>query len=975
MPVTYGFTTGPGDILTKVPMGALYLDRFQTLAAPSTLVLVNRFPPPKIDASVECSNYSPYDIEPNSEITIYLLTQGYHETATAGPYDLTDGATLLIKIDGGYTQEIILSGLTGGAATAIEVARSISLQLKKARCYLTSADKPGIISDSLGEDSSVQFTGGTAITELGFDLSVHSGSDGIESVPFNAYAGSVQNTNDTTYALSNGQTLLVTLNGAGSNTVTFYTADFVDIANATAVEVAAVLARDLAAVDGTAAATSSEARVTITSTKYGTGSSVQVTGGTARTILGFDTSLHVGSGDFVDISAATASEVNDVLNAALVNGESRLAADDLRVRLSTTRGQVYATGAPADAMGFSSSALVECANAEPYDLSEDQTLQLKVDGGNTQTIIFATEGPFSVDLASADLIVNILNRQLSGATAALSDSGTKVTIRSNTVTSSSSVQVTGGTANTAFGFDTNLHSGAGKGDWQIAEANVDDPIEFTLYDLGSAGFDRAKVYVRTDHERSLIWDSSIAFVKSGWTLWQNLSASPDSGYNDVWQVRLSHTADFISDERVVVEVEAADNAVATLDEEYYFGVEDTRRPTVEKITAWTSSLLRVKFSEPMNRGTTPTSSLYTRDVSGRASYHATINVGGTDYDNVVQAPVAEFIDGDVGLFLGSAHARNAVNNGPFEITNRLSATMVQVDATLVDEDPADPLTEIVPSLYISPYRIARIPPASTSTIEPSFIPLVTEARAVSALSVPTGDDATRYVELVLHDDLSPSLSYKLELVSMQDEAGNEIASEYTFTSWQPIDIPGRSFDLWDMIPFMNRDEDVSQDLERLVRCFDEVVKVMLNDVDRFAYLKEANSTREEVVPILLAHLGNPLSFVAGLSTDKQRDLIPLLVPMYKQKGTAAGIEDAVSFFLGKTVTVQSWITPIDTWILGESLLGFDTIVGPSSSFARFSFYIQHPASVTLTDSDKDIIEEIVEFVRPAHTHFIGYIAV
>jgi hypothetical protein len=78
----------------------------------------------------------------------------------------------------------------------------------------------------------------------------------------------------------------------------------------------------------------------------------------------------------------------------------------------------------------------------------------------------------------------------------------------------------------------------------------------------------------------------------------------------------------------------------------------------------------------------------------------------------------------------------------------------------------------------------------------------------------------------------------------------------------------------------------------------------------------------------------------------------------------------VSFFIGKTVTVVPFDIPTTTWTLGVSLLNYNTYVGPSMSRVRYSFYVDHTESLTAEEMSR--IREIVEFVRPAHTHFIGF---
>lgn len=102
-------------------------------------------------------------------------------------------------------------------------------------------------------------------------------------------AALVTSGNAETYALVNGQTLTVKVDGAAAQTVTFNTGDFVDIALATAAEVAAVITTDLSSPAATGA--DAAGSVTIVSDS---GGQVEVTGGTANTALAFPTTIFGG---------------------------------------------------------------------------------------------------------------------------------------------------------------------------------------------------------------------------------------------------------------------------------------------------------------------------------------------------------------------------------------------------------------------------------------------------------------------------------------------------------------------------------------------------------------------------------------------------------------------------------------------------------------------------------------------------------
>ena len=89
--------------------------------------------------------------------------------------------------------------------------------------------------------------------------------------------------------------------------------------------------------------------------------------------------------------------------------------------------------------------------------------------------------------------------------------------------------------------------------------------------------------------------------------------------------------------------------------------------------------------------------------------------------------------------------------------------------------------------------------------------------------------------------------------------------------------------------------------------------------------------------------------------------------MYRQKGTAVGIENAIRFFLGIDIAAIARFTGT-TLVLGVSELGVDWELGPSDSFARYAFNVV--VDRPLTEAERRQIRAIVDWMKPAHTHFI-----
>lgn len=148
-----------------------------------------------------------------------------------------------------------------------------------------------------------------------------------------------------------GQQLTFKIDRGPVQTITFQTGDFATPASATAEEVAQAINKGM--YGGKAKVTSAGAKITIESDKLGTGSYVEVTGGTANTILSFSTSEIQGTGNVADLRAVTVSEIKTIVEAAWTNGGGvTVSSSSGAVKISTVD-----TGATASVQVKSSSTL------------------------------------------------------------------------------------------------------------------------------------------------------------------------------------------------------------------------------------------------------------------------------------------------------------------------------------------------------------------------------------------------------------------------------------------------------------------------------------------------------------------------------------------------------------------------------------------------------------------------------------------
>lgn len=245
------------------------------------------------------------------------------------------------------------------------------------------------------------------------------------------------------------------------------------------------------------------------------------------------------------------------------------------------------------------------------------------------------------------------------------------------------------------------------------------------------------------------------------------------------------------------------------------------------------------------------------------------------------------------------------------------------------------------------------------------------APAVNVEVVSVTADTSSSVILELDIEMTPGAGYRVTATGTEDPWGNVVAPPddvALFTGYQPQVPANRSWDLWRMIPRKNRDEDPG-DLQKFIACLQEVSDLQLSLIDAWTDIIDPDKAPERFVDAMLIDLGNPFAF--DLDLGEKRRLIRILVPIYKQKGTAVGIVNAVRFFLGVEVTINAFAA--EGWILGEDELGDSgtdgtAVLGPGTSFNLYSFEVVSP--IGLTAEQRSQIIAIARYMKPGHTHLI-----
>jgi hypothetical protein len=345
-----------------------------------------------------------------------------------GPFSIAHNSTIQFQIDGGATQTFtfvsVAATLLGANAETYAVADGDTLIFTAnggASQTVTFATEAATILSLLAEPYDIS-TGQT--------LSVRVDGAGAQTVTFSGTAGAVATTTGAPWPLANAETVTFAIDGGANQVVTLAAADFVNIAAATAAELAAVYTTQLTGVTVTHDGTD----VTVTSNRLGTSSDVEIVAGTAGllTDLGYVVGNNAGTGFAAFLDAATASEVAAEINADTINC---VGADDggfVRITSDTvgTISRIQVAGGTANA-------------AIGFDTNET-----------------SGSGDFvDASVATALEMVNVINANTTGIVATVATTAVRLT--STIRGTSSQIDVAASTVATTLGLSLTAANGSG----------------------------------------------------------------------------------------------------------------------------------------------------------------------------------------------------------------------------------------------------------------------------------------------------------------------------------------------------------------------------------------------------------------------------------------------------------------------------------------------------------------------------------
>lgn len=366
--------------------------------------------------------------------------------------------------------------------------------------------------------------------------------------------------------------------------------------------------------------------------------------------------------------------------------------------------------------------------------------------------------------------------------------------------------------------------------------------------------------------------------------------------------------------------------------------------------------VRVRFSTTVSQSVTATGgALRVRDISGGVEFVA---------PSTLRAPGGAFTAADVGYSVGVVGANDVRNDGYRAVVAVVDGTTATLGGAAVVNEAVSPAR-----VTLSPYVLA--PVADAALLSPAFRPVVVAARGLLVEEDVPGAELRDRVQLTLSHEITQTRGYTLDANPIVDLVGGAVPNTPVAFTTETLPRPtGRSFSLWEAMLPEDRAQDASGDLQRLVNVLQEGVDLVLADVDTFVDLNDPRRCRSGLLEALLRHFGNPFAFVLGFSEDRQRDVAEALPFLYRVRGTERGIEDALAFFFGVNFDVIPYIdeTPVWTLDLATSLLDLNATLGIDAAWQRYAFDVVSP--IVLTVAQRTQVTEIVEFMKPAHTHFM-----
>ena len=137
---------------------------------------------------------------------------------------------------------------------------------------------------------------------------------------------------------------------------------------------------------------------------------------------------------------------------------------------------------------------------------------------------------------------------------------------------------------------------------------------------------------------------------------------------------------------------------------------------------------------------------------------------------------------------------------------------------------------------------------------------------------------------------------------------------------------------------------------------------VLNDISHYF---DPLLTDEDFLPWLAGWMS--LVLRADWLADQKRSVLAQIIPLYRKRGTKAGLEEYLKIYVGEGVTIYDEHQPVQVGV--TSTVGVDTVVGGLPAyFFRADVHFDSPDPAELTRKTESV-RAVLDIEKPAHTYY------
>lgn len=152
---------------------------------------------------------------------------------------------------------------------------------------------------------------------------------------------------------------------------------------------------------------------------------------------------------------------------------------------------------------------------------------------------------------------------------------------------------------------------------------------------------------------------------------------------------------------------------------------------------------------------------------------------------------------------------------------------------------------------------------------------------------------------------------------------------------------------------------------RLLKVIDPMFADFESVLDDIPDFFDPLRTREDFLPWLASWTA--LVLRADWSLEQKRNVLFQIIPLYRKRGTKAGLEEYLKIYVGDGASIFDVHEPLQVGV--TATVGVDTVVGglPANLFrVNVAFTTPNPAELS---RKTESVKAVLDIEKPAHTHY------